>query len=412
MLRRDYVANEQSGRSNKKSKTISFTHHNPRIVEIRRQKKIRKARIFIAIIIAAIVLFCYLLGLFNSPLATAGEYIDTLSYYFMEGQEMPVNLPLTGVQTAQKLVGSFAVLGERELIFYSDNGSVIRRVPHGYVLPVISSSDTRICIYTRGNTKLSVEGRDRTLFTYTFDAPIMYTQMSENGTLAVFTQNSLEVFDELYQSVWKWDDINEIPLSIAFKNDNASFAVAIVSAIDGALGSEILFYNINSGEAKASTGTNEAIPIKMQYIGSNLLVVYDSFVAIYRASTGEELLRYDYNEKLLQSVDISETGTCALLFGENDYPGITQFVTLDDDLNEIANIIVGEAAQDINIVNNDIYLFVDNNVLQYDFQGELISTIKADNTPIKIIETDDILLLTEEKIDYLYKNEQTTHDVQ
>ncbi len=389
---------------NKNNKTISFTHHNPRILEIRRQKKAKQIWFFTILIIICLVLFSYFLGFLEAPLASFGEFTDTVSYYFMPAQTMPINVPITGASKAEKLIGTFAVVGDKELIIYTDNGNVIRRVPHGFVNPIISASDTRVCLYNRGYNNISVEGRDKTLFTHTFETPVIYTQMSNNGTLAVYTQNSLYVFDEKYNNIWTWNNTNDIPLSIAFEDNNKNFAVALLSSNGGALSTQVIFYSTRHEQAIANFNASEGIPLLMQYTSEGLLIVYDSYTALYNKNTGEEIARYNYNEKILQSVKTNEYNNIALLFGDENYPGITEFEIINAKLEYQSGANIGEVATGIDFIDNNVYIYLKNAVWQYDLNGDLLHKYNTQKTPVQIINTADLILLTEGELNYLSEN--------
>ncbi len=380
-------------------KPISFTHHNPRIMEIRRQKKARRAKILIALVVSIVLVFCYFLGLFERVISSAGEFANTVTYYFMSAQEFPVNVPVEGIKQAQKVTGGFAVLGDREVIIYNDTGNVLRRIPHGFVQPVMSASDTRICLYSIGDDEILVEGRDKTLFSHTFDTGVLYAQMSESGKLAVFTQNSLEIFNEMYESIWKWSDISEIPLALSFDDNNKNFAVALLNTQSGKLTTDIIFYSTNKNEKIASIENSEGIPIKMQYTNNGLLVIYDTFTAFYNKNTGEEIARYNYDEKIFQSASINESGEIVLLFGDKSYPLITQIVVLNNNLESVASEYVGQTVRSIDYINSFIYIYLQNSVLIYDENAVFVEEVSTQKTPVQLIKAKDLLLLTQNSIE-------------
>ncbi len=380
-------------------KAISFTHHNPRIMEIRRQKKARRAKILIALVVSIVLVFCYFLGLFERVIASASEFANTVTYYFMSEQDFPINVPVDGIKQAQKVTGGFAVLGDREVIIYNNTGNVLRRIPHGFVQPIMSASDTKICLYSIGDDEILVEGRDKTLFSHTFDTSIIYAQMSESGKLAVFTQNSLEIFNEMFESIWKWSDVSELPLALTFDSNNKNFAVALLNTQNGTLTTDIMFYSTNKSEKLASIENSEGIPIKMQYLNNGLLVIYDTFTAFYDKNTGEEISRYAYGEKIFRSASINESGEIVLLFGDKNYPEITQIVVLNKNLESTASEYTGQIVNSIDFVDNNIYAFLQNSVLVYDENAVFVEEVSAQKTPVQIIKANELLLLTQGSIE-------------
>ncbi len=381
-------------------KPISFAHHNPRIAEIRRQKKAKRARVLITFILSVVLVFCYFLGLFERVLSSVGEFANTVTYYFMSPQEFPVNVPIVNVSKAQKITSSFAVLGDSELIIYNNTGNILRRVPHGFNTPIMSTSDTRVCLYSIGDDEITVHARDKTLFSHTFDTAVLNATMSESGKLAVFTQNSLEIFNEAYESIWKWSDVSEIPLALSFDSNNKNFAVALLNSQNGMLTTDIHFYATNSSERLASIENSEGIPIKMQYINRGLLIVYDTFTAYYNKNTGEEIARYNYDEKIFQSASVNENGEIALLFGDSNYPEITQIVVLNENLESVASEFIGQTASAIDYIERNIYIYLHSSILVYDENAMFVQEVKTEQTPVQLIKSNNLLLLLQNSIDY------------
>ncbi|MEG2931513.1 MAG: DUF5711 family protein, partial [Ruthenibacterium sp.] len=207
-----------------------------RVAEIRRRRRLRKLRVTVLCVVLTAMVFAYFMGAFGAPLALMGDVVDSLQISMTPGEGFPVNFTLTGYVTAETLSGGFAALGDRELMVYSAQGNLLRRVPHGYARPCMTSGRSRVCVYSRGDTELTVESRTRNLFTRTFENPILLAEMSRNGTLAVFTKKQLEVFDPLFESIWTWNNVSELPLAMAFGNDNKTLAVASLYSGGGAVG--------------------------------------------------------------------------------------------------------------------------------------------------------------------------------
>ncbi|MEG0769630.1 MAG: DUF5711 family protein [Ruthenibacterium sp.] len=360
----------------------------------------RKLRVTVVCIVLTAMIFAYFMGAFGAPLALMGDMVDSLKISMMPGAGFPVDFTLTGYITADTLSGGFVALGDRELMIYSSHGNLLRRIPHGYARPCMTAGSSRVCIYSRGDTELTVESRTRNLVTRTFDNPILLAEMSENGMLAVFTKNQLEVFDPLFESIWTWNNVSELPLAMAFGDDNKKLAVASLSASGGAIGTTLHFFSTRSEKEQATVTVPDGVPVKMQYRGGRLLVIYDSFAALYSAS-GQEVARYDYGVRQLQSASVDSAGRTALLFGAQHYPGITGFVTLDASLTEMGTASVRSNVNSIAMADKTVYILANGAVLHYALTGELIEKLPMDTKPLAVLDAKDPLLVTAKSVSAL-----------
>ena len=83
------------------------------------------------------------------------------------------------------------MLTDNELSIYAANGALLRTVPHAYARPAMAAGNTRLCLYHRGGTSLTVESRSRTLWEYSAQNAIELCAMSPGGTLAIAQRLSL-----------------------------------------------------------------------------------------------------------------------------------------------------------------------------------------------------------------------------
>ena len=371
-----------------------------RIAQIRRRRTLRTVRFTVVCMLLVAVLVAYFTGAFGTSLARMGDWVDTVKISMTPGTGFPVENTVENFVDAQPLAGGIALLGQREMVLYAANGNELRRVPHGYDRACITAGDTRVCMYNRAGKQLQVESRTRNLFSQTYQEPILMAEMSKNGTLAVFTQSNLTVYNPLFETVWSWQDLAATPLSMCFASDNRQLAVATLHAEGGALGAKLHFFNIKNNKEIAQTTIVDGIPLQMKYISrSKLLVVFDTFTAIYDTATGEEQSRYDYGARLLQSASLDASKNIVLLFGTGGYTALSNLVMLDTALNETARMVAQQRTQLVETNGVTIQLLGTDAVYTYGMDGTFYGQMPLDARPLALVGAKQQLLITHAAID-------------
>lgn len=385
-----------SNRSQQNSTPISG--NTERIMEIRRRRRLRKLRATVICVVLTAMVFAYFMGAFGAPLALLGDAVDSVKIALRPAAGFPVHLSQTGYAAGTPLAGGFAIMGSRELAMYSAQGNLLRRVPHGYARPCMTAGSNRVCMYSRGDTTLSVESRTRNLFTHTFGEQITLAEMSPNGSLAVFTKTTLEVFDPLFESIWAWKNSNEIPLAMAFASDNKRLAVATILSNAGGVGTTLHFFNVRSDTEQATATVWSGTPVLLRHFGGKLLAVFDTFTAVYNTKDGAELARYDYGARLLQSASVDEAGRVALLFGDVKYPGTTTAAALDAQLVQTGSVVVGSAATSVSLSHKLVHVLTSDSVLTYGLDGVQTATLRLETKPFAVLDARKSLLVTADAV--------------
>ncbi len=368
-----------------------------RVLEIRKKRRARYVRIFLTIILIGGIVLAYMLGALNTPMELAQQVIDDIIISMEQGDGFPVERKLHNFVNAQQMQGGVALIETDEFAIYSAKGNMLRTVPHSYANPVMSVGGNNVCIYAVGGSNLTVESRTQTLHKKEFESPILLAHMSSNDKLAVFTESQLEVFDADFNTLWSWQTPNIIPLDIEFSTDNKNFAVATLNSSQGAAHCDIRLFHLNKGEAVAQI-TAQGVPLAMHYNSNEFTVVFDTYTATYDVKTGAELGRYTYPFASIIAADIAENGNVAILFGDENYPSLTSFVLLDDEINMLYSKNVSYDAHFIKIVANNVYLLYNEKAEKYDVSGELLGQALIQDKPFDIVDASDLLYITQNGI--------------
>ena len=369
-----------------------------RIIKIRMQKRMRKLRaaglaaVALTLILAAIL--AGVAGLYGTSLALLGDVVDSISIALTPGPGYPIAFTLSGFRSAVPLAGGFAVVGEQDLVLYAANGNELRRIQHGYGRPDLTAGNTRVCIYNRSGKELRVESRSRTLYESKFEDAIQLCAMSPNGSLAVFTKSKLLVYDPMFQNIYTFRT-QDLPTAMAFASDNRQLAVGCPYAAGGALGGTVYLMNTDKDEYITIRNT-QGLPLKIQYLSNaEVLVIYDTFAAVYAAADGAELHRYDYGGRTLQSAAISADKNAVLLFGDGVHSSTTQLTVLDAALAVAGTAELGEHARSVAASRTHAFVLTNDGVLCYGLDGAFAGTVITEKKPLTVVAAKKPLMLTQ-----------------
>lgn len=365
------------------------------------QKKRRARRIRMAVVCTVLLagILVYFTGLYGASLALLGDTVDSIRIALTPGPGFPVQASILGYVESQPLAGGFVAVGEQDMIIYSASGNKVRSLQHGFANPCIVAGNTRVCIYDRSGTQLKVENRSQTLYEMKFDQPIFLCAMSPNGTLAVFIEGGLKVYDPMFNKILEFNT-DDLPTAMAFSSDNKHFAAACPKAQNGALGSVVylLSTDMEDYSQAVTVQVSDGIPLKVEYLDrQNVLVVYDRFAAVYNVADGTEKARYDFGADQLQSAAVSGKNT-VLLFGDGEHTELTRFVVLDLNLTAVGQASVPVRANSVAVSRSGVYVLTNTMVYCYGLDGSAGAVLDSGAKPLAVIEADRLLLLTQEQI--------------
>ena len=333
----------------------------------------------------------------GASLALLGDAVDSIGIALTPSPGYPVSFTLSGYQNALPLAGGFVAVGDKDLAIYSAGGNEVRRIQHGYGRPAITAGNTRVCVYNRAGKELRVESRSRTLFENKFDDAIQLCAMSPNGTLAVFTKSKLYVYDPMFENIYTFQT-QDLPTALAFAGDNRQFAAGCPYAEGGALGGTVYLMDTRKDEYVTIRNT-EGMPVKIQYLtNAEVLVLYDTYAAVYDTADGTELYRYSYGGRTLQSAAISAGKNAVLLFGDGVHGALTQLTILDATLSEAGSADVNERASGVAASRTGAFVLTNDGVLSYGLDGVFYGATVTEAKPLAMVNGRKLLLLEQGEV--------------
>ena len=298
-----------------------------------RARRLRRTAL-IVVVLTAVVLFTT--GLVGSSVALVKDCVDTTRIALMPGPGWPQQTGVMEPTPVLPMTGGFVELGGDSCVVYSRTGTRLNSIQSGYGRPALAAGKTRFVLYNRSGNELRVESRTQNLYTKKLENKIFLCAMSDNGTLAVVTDDvssmaELLVYSPTMEQQLRWNMTSNdgTPLRMAFSPDSRRLAAAAVTAGGGQMQTNLYVVTMAQGDP-VNVGSQSGVPQWVGWLsGTTLLAVYDSRAILYNAAGGERA-RYEFGGGTLRDVSVDSAGNVALLLASGQ---VCQLVTLDKELN-------------------------------------------------------------------------------
>ena len=298
-----------------------------------RARRLRRTALIVAVL-TAVVLFTT--GLVGSSVALVKDCVDTTRIALMPGPGWPQQTGVMEPTQVLPMTGGFVELGGDSCVVYSRTGTRLNSIQSGYGRPALAAGKTRFVLYNRSGNELRVESRTQNLYTKKLENNIFLCAMSDNGTLAVVTDDvssmaELLVYSPTMEQQLRWNMTSNdgTPLRMAVSPDSRRLAAAAVTAGGGQMQTNLYVVTLAQGDP-VNVGSQSGVPQWVGWLsGTTLLAVYDSRAILYNAAGGERA-RYEFGGGTLRDVSVDSAGNVALLLASGQ---VCQLVTLDKELN-------------------------------------------------------------------------------
>jgi hypothetical protein len=361
--------------------------------QLRRRKKMRRVRRFVALALVLAAVLAWVTGLFSASVAAAADLLDTARISMTPAAGFPATTGVTDLYQLEPLTGGFVELGTESCVVYTDGGTRLRNIQAGYARPAIAAGTTRFILYNRGGTELRVESRTRTLYTKDYENSILLAAIAANGSFAVVTGHSsylaeLTMYTASMETRLTWDmtDTEGTPLRMAFGADSQRLAVVTLTARNGQVAGNL--YLLRDGQQARELATEEGgVPLALRWLSrTSLLVLYDTCAVAYSTSDGSELGRFDYGGRSLSAWSVSGGQTALALSGGSS----ESIVLLSDRLVQQASADVG-AARGITLTKTAVYTLTDSAVECWSLDGEYLWKQECAAKPQALLEEKQLL---------------------
>ena len=198
-----------------------------------RNRRIRRTAVLL-VLLTAVVLFAT--GIAGSSVAALKDLTDTARIALLPGSGWPQQTGVAELEQMAPLTGSFVELGDEGCVVWSRTGKKLNSIQSGYARPALAAGKTRFVLYNRSGNELRVESRTQNLYTKQLENSIFLCAMSDNGTLAVVTEDQTSMAKLLVYSPsmeqqlsWSMTSNDGTPLRMAFSPDSRKLAAAAVT---------------------------------------------------------------------------------------------------------------------------------------------------------------------------------------
>ena len=361
----------------------------------RQRVRRRRLRRTVIILAALILVTLFATGAVGASIARVKDLVDTVHIALSPAVGWPQQTGLGDLTAVQPMSGSFAAMDEDACVVYSLGGTRLAGIQSGYARPALAVGKNRFVLYNRSGNELRVESRTQNLYTKQLENSIFLCAMSDNGTLAVVTEDQTSMAKLLVYSPsmeqqlsWSMTSNDGTPLRMAFSPDSRKLAAAAVTVSGGQVMTNLYLINLASGDP-VSLVNQGGVP---QWLGwtsaSTILAVYDTRAVLYNAGGGERAV-YDFAGTELKDVSVDAAGNVALLLASGQ---VSQAVTLDKNLN-VQFSAAASAANSIVRAGNLFYLLADNAVECFDASGTQQWSQNLDTSPQALLANSKDLLL-------------------
>ena len=195
-----------------------------------RNRRIRRTAVLL-VLLTAVVLFAT--GIAGSSVAALKDLTDTARIALLPGSGWPQQTGVAELEQMAPLTGSFVELGDEGCVVWSRTGIKLNSIQSGYARPALAAGKSRFVLYNRSVNELRVESRTQNLSTKQLENSIFLCAMSDNGTLAVVTEDQTSMAKLLVYSPsmeqqlsWSMTSNDGAPLRMAFSPASRKLAAA------------------------------------------------------------------------------------------------------------------------------------------------------------------------------------------
>lgn len=358
----------------------------------RRRYNLRRFFWFIVVVVLIIVSVSVANSVTKTTFLDIGDFFTVL----FKGGNYPVSLGSSIPIQASKMSMSYAVLTKNELMTYSSGGGQLLNVAHSLPAPCISTSNSRVVLYSPGSRDIYVYNRSSLLAELRADYAVVDADVANGGTLALLTQSEryacqLDIYKGgSYEKLMTWYGASGFPLSAVIRPDGRTVAAARVVASGGGIATVIAVIDIN-GKAELYECIIPELVNYMFFDGDALIAVTDR-EAFRIDRSGQLQQKYDFGHMPVLSI-VRDNGPVAVALGDNSRPAVNAVVVLDKNLGEQCYIKDCGAVRDMYITGNRLYILGDRVISEYNLRGELLRRYETDTDTVMVLNINGIVAI-------------------
>ena len=297
------------------------------------------------------------------------------------------------------------LLNDAYIYIYNQNGGLIESRQHGYSNAVMKVSDGKALVYESGGYNFRIESYKKTSFTKKMDNIIIFGIINKDYIAVVTASDKyasvLNVYDRKGNFVYKRECVERI-IDVSFTEDGKGCLLSFINASNGALTNITEKIHFDKSEPLWISEPAETFCIDSFPLESGGAVLLGE----------EECAYYDSEGKIINSSvyggDFSGgavEGSHTAVISNDEQRRKYALTLISDESSEPVVINSEEVLKDVAIYDGCAYIMTSKNIMAYDFEGHLSSTVEISDAYVSFRRSDDyIFLLGYDKIDRIDYN--------
>ena len=369
-----------------------------KVVKGKRLHRRRRMRILGAI---AVLLVTVLLILSLVLPVGLGENITNLFSVIGTGN-YPIDLKGSETLNAAAKGGYYYVLTDTNLTAVSNSGKVIYDYSHGYLKPVLKTSETRALVFDQGGNSLNVFNLKEKVNSFTTENEILTAAIARDGEYAVVTTSDeytsvVEVFDKSGDLLYRWNSAKDMVNNVAVSRSGEYIAVSTINAFGGQLISNIYILGFDSADYKYKLEITDGTVMSLTDCGDGFAVISNRGFSYI---DWEEHTKTDYHSDF--DVNIfkkCDDGIVMVLNRESDRSD-NKIVIFNSDGEKQTEFNFNGSISDIEFDKSHIYCINESKLFMFDEKGKAVSNYDCGYGCVRLIpiSVDTVITITDNSI--------------
>lgn len=340
-----------------------------------REKKERK-RYRISVCIAVVLVVTLIALQIFSPTGI----VESTQNFFASmggGGGYPVSISGVKINNIYYQSGKIFALTDTSYYVYNSRGKEIVEYQHGYLNPVLSTSEARTLVYDRGGNGIRVDLLDRNLLDTNLKNNIVSADICRSGRIAVATEANdyvaqLTVYSKAFESIFRWSSSEQQISCVALSNNGKKVAAVTVSSKNGSFNSTVHIFDVSTAEKIATVEFAGELIVSLENKDDNMLCV----------SSGDMISVFDWEGGNKKTVNMGEIkyldnridDLTTVVYTKNNNTQQSCIGVYDTDGTIIYEI---EIPLDISMAaanKNKVYAISSNTLYCYDSAGNLVGS--------------------------------------
>lgn len=354
--------------------------------KMRRRKRLLRRTVSIVLALALLVGIYFAFRYFKDEDILKPTTSSTASGGVSDQTGFPIKLAGEKVGDVGNMGPYITFLSDTKLAIYNDDGKNIITSPHGYTNPTMQSSSKRTLVYDRGGNEFRVESKGGTEYKQTTTNPIVTARISENGTVAVVTQDDryasvLTVYDANRNEIYRYS--SQEPIVAIDLNGSSGCAVAAVSTVKGEVVTTVYALDFSKEKEVFKTAVSGTMVLSIDYKSGDMIGLIGDDRACVLAKDGKLTATYRYNRTLQMFSNDADKNMVLMLSDQNSSTN-NSLVMLDLTGKAVSTYKVEDTIRNIECDGSRVFLLTDSSVKNFDMSLKLLGSYKCDQDAKKM----------------------------